>query len=155
MPRNLILIAGIPGTGKTTMGDLLADRYGYKHINMEEDHRTSTILENFDDFCEKNLEKPENLVLTWGFSPDKETIDVVNKLRERGFRVFWFDGDRKVARQATMRRSDFDLNVLQVQMQALDAWQVPEKIGAKVVDVFGPEGNFRAGEEVAREMGVL
>lgn len=42
--RKRILISGIPGTGKTTLGNFLGDTYGYQHIDMEKHRRTSRII---------------------------------------------------------------------------------------------------------------
>lgn len=154
MPNaNLLIIAGIPGTGKTTFGNFLETK-GYLHLDMEEGHRTSKILDDPEGFIKTNLPSDKNAVLTWGFSPDQETIDLVNQLRDFGFRVFWFDGDRKLARQASLNRPDFSEEVLRQQMEALNAWNVPPKISAAVVNVFDATG-FRRSLAIAEEVGAI
>jgi len=155
MERKLILIAGIPGTGKTTTGNFLAEKYGYIHIDMEEDYRTSKILENPEIFINKLFSGNSNIVVTWGFSPDQETIDVVNKLMEYGFGIFWFTGDRQIARGQTVKRGDYDEKVLQTQMVALNEWNVPKKINARIINVFNEQGNFKNKTDIAKEIGVI
>lgn len=34
--RKLLLITGVPATGKTTIGDFLQDKLGFKHIDFED-----------------------------------------------------------------------------------------------------------------------
>ena len=155
MERNLILIAGIPGTGKTTFGNFLEKNYGYVHVDMEENHNTSEMLNDTDVFIKKYFSGNKNVVVTWGFSPDQETIDIVNKLRTFGFKIFWFDGKRDFARKATMQRKDFDEQVLNKQMSSLDDWSIPEKIRAKIVDVFDLSGNFKNSEDIVKEISAV
>jgi len=155
MERNLILIAGIPGTGKTTFGNFLEKNYGYVHVDMEENHNTSEMLNDTDVFIKKYFSGNKNVVVTWGFSPDQETIDIVNKLRTFGFKIFWFDGNRDFARKATMQRKDFDEQVLNKQMSSLDDWSIPEKIRAKIVDVFDLSGNFKNSEDIVKEISAV
>src|SRR3989344_2387558 len=151
MKRNFILIAGIPGTGKTTFGNFLEKNYGYVHVDMEENHRTSEILTDTEVFIKEHFSGNKDIVATWGFSPDQETIDVVNKLRTFGFKIFWFDGNRDSAHKATMNRAGFDEKVLQQQMNSLTEWNIPEKTNAKIVNVFDEKGNFRDLAEIAGE----
>lgn len=150
-----ILIAGIPGTGKTTFGDFLAGQKGYTHIDMEEDHRTNKILENRDNFISTFFSEGSNIVVTWGFSPDQETIDIINYLAQQEFLVFWFDGNRDSSRKETLKRSEFDEETLQLQLKSLDEWNVPEKINAKIINVFDTNGNFRNQSDIAKEIGVI
>lgn len=150
--RSLILIAGIPGTGKTTLGNFLEKNYKYVHVDMEENHRTSEILADTDVFIQKHFSGGKDIVVTWGFSPDQETIDVVNKLHTFGFKIFWFDGNHDSARKATTDRVGFDEQVLQKQMNSLIEWNIPKKIKAKVINVFGENGNFRDLAEIANEL---
>lgn len=152
MERNLILIAGIPGTGKTTIGNFLEKSYGYLHVDMEENHRTSEILADIDAFTKKHFSGNKDVVVTWGFSPDQDTIDVVNKLCTFGFKIFWFDGNRDSAHKATMNRAGFDEKVLQQQMNYLAEWDIPKKIKAKIIDVFNDKGNFRDLADITNEL---
>ncbi|MEK6955995.1 MAG: hypothetical protein AABW52_05020 [Nanoarchaeota archaeon] len=110
--RKLILVSGIPGVGKTTIGNFLESKYRYKHIDMEKYHRTSVISKNLDKFVAKHFKENNNIIITWGFSPDKKTINIVNFLNKYGFKIFWFDGNRESAKIATMQRKTFDNKIL-------------------------------------------
>ncbi|PIQ91743.1 MAG: hypothetical protein COV70_02105 [Parcubacteria group bacterium CG11_big_fil_rev_8_21_14_0_20_39_22] len=122
---------------------------------MEENPRTSKILESPEKFIEKHFSQSKDIIATWGFSPDKETMNIVKMIDRYGFDIFWFDGDRGLARKATMQRADFDESVLNKQMRSLDVWNVPEKIGAKIVNVFNKDGSFRNSESLAQEIGAF
>ncbi|HIH25408.1 hypothetical protein J4476_01635 [Candidatus Woesearchaeota archaeon] len=152
MKRKLILIAGIPGVGKTSIGNFLESKYEYKHFDMEKYSRTSKIIKNADNFIAKNFKNNKHIIITWGFSPDKKTINVVNYLNKYGFRTFWFDGNKNSARRITMQRKTFDNRILKKQMSALDKWNVPKDINAKIINVFDKKGNFRKIMNIAKEI---
>lgn len=150
-----ILISGIPGSGKTTLGDFLARDYGFVHIDMEEQGRGSAIVENSDAFIYELHAHAKPVVMTWGFAPDEETISVIRLLASQGFLVFWFDGDLNAARAACIRRGGFDEQVLQRQLQLIEQWDIARRIGATVINVFDAKGAHRNPEEIALEIGVI
>lgn len=152
--RKLILVSGFPGTGKTTIGDWLEKNRDYVHINMEEGHRTTQILNDFNGFSEQYLKGNNNLVMTWGFSPDWETVRIVKKLQDFGFKTFWFTGDLATSREVILDRRDFDEETLQTQVSELKKWNIPEKIDVTIVDVFGNTGKFQSIDDLAKRLGV-
>lgn len=151
MGRKLILIAGIPGVGKTAMGDFLESRH-YLHIDMEKYHRTRRVLDDTEAFILRYFPKDRNIVLTWGFSPDEKTIKVINRLHDYGFRIYWFEGNSRSARKAAMKRKGFDEAVLKKQMDSLSVWNVPRNIHAKRIGVFDKKGEFRKLSDIARRI---
>lgn len=123
---------------------------------MEKHHRTSRIIREPEKFFTRYFSGNRNIVITWGFSPDKETIDIVNDLlKKHGFEVFWFYGNEDLARKATLKRKGFDEAILQKQMNALKQWNVPDKIQAQMIDVFDKKGNFKEINEIAKEIGAI
>ena len=87
-----ILITGIPGTGKTTIGNYLALAKGYEHLDIEEalkrhDTTGSEIIQNFID------SPSENKVITWGFIPEIDD-NGVKKFLDLGYKMIWFNGIR-------------------------------------------------------------
>ena len=96
--------------------------------------------------------RADNIVITWGFSPDKKTIKAVKILKVYGFKIFWFDGNRNYARIAIIRRKSFDENILKKQMNKLDKWRVPKKINANIINVFDKNGKFKKLEKIAKEI---
>ena len=85
-----ILITGIPGTGKTTLGDHLAQQHSYVHMDMENDGTRERFRRDRSAFL-TNL--PEKVVITWGFHPQHDVGDILF-LKESGFQLVWFAGNR-------------------------------------------------------------
>jgi hypothetical protein len=154
MRRKLVLITGIPGTGKTTIGDFLANSYDFIHFDMEETGRASEINSNVEKFVNINFPVDKNIVLTWGFAPDEATIKTIGLLKSYGFDLFWFDGDHDVAREMCIKRGNFNESEFQEQMRLLGIFDVPSKIGAKTINVFNEDGSFKSKSIIVKEVGV-
>lgn len=150
--KKLILILGYPGTGKTTIGNFLERRYNYRHVDMEENHNTSKIINNYKDFVNKIFSKNQNIVATWGFNPDKEIIDTVNNLKKYGFNIFWFFGNLNSSRNACLRRKNFKEDILQKQVNSLNKWCIPKKISVKKINVFDKNNKFRNVKDIVAEL---
>jgi shikimate kinase len=61
-----LLVAGIPGTGKTCIGKHLAAQYGFQHVDMEADGVLASFLQNRTAFLGALA---LNTVVTWGSTP--------------------------------------------------------------------------------------
>ncbi len=154
--RKLLFIAGIPGVGKTTIGNFLEQKYGYIHIDMERKNRNvSKIMNDHEKFISTFFSDDSHIVVTWGFSPDQRTIDFIKKLQKYGFDVFWFTGSQNSTRKACMSRPDFDEANLQRQMKLLDEWDIPSKINVNIVNVFDAKGSFKDVIYIAKEIGAI
>lgn len=99
----IILLTGIPGGGKTTIGNQLKNHYGFYHIDLEDSQINSS--SDFLQFNQNGLDpnklmaeinrRQKNAVITWGFGPEPEINgNSVLKLQKLGAKMFWFDGDR-------------------------------------------------------------
>lgn len=82
-----ILLVGIPGTGKTTIGNYLSAEKGYIHIDMESGNNISEAWDDPNKFVEKFDDMPGDVVISWGFVPNEKFIGVVNLLKDRGFKT--------------------------------------------------------------------
>jgi hypothetical protein len=95
----LILITGIPAMAKTTVGDQLRDRHGFKHLNFE-GAPLWHYLPNGVTLDERRIKQIKtqgrDVVITWGFVPDTQ-LAAMCALRDLGFCWIWFDGDREIA----------------------------------------------------------
>src|SRR5690349_11817735 len=103
-----ILIAGIPGTGKTTIGDYLQENCGYTHLDMESGSG-SNMAEAWNDpdrFVARLQMMSNDVVVTWGFVPNEKFIALINRLKTNGFKVIWLDGNRESARRAFVKRAE-------------------------------------------------
>jgi len=123
MKAKRLLITGIPGTGKTTFGNYVRDRYSYEHVNVEELQK-SGLPWNFDV-----LNNDGKVIVTWGFWPqDYPEIETIKKLKERGFVLIWFDGDRSAALKAFNRRGDVPEHLFRAQIKRIDDSDVIRRI---------------------------
>ena len=123
----IILLTGIPGMGKTKIGNYLKDKYGFYHIDLEDSHQNSSI--EFIQYSQTNLnpdqlvkeikDKGKNAVITWGFYPVVHD-PLVLRLQELGVTMYWLDGDRDLAKEAWRRRDNsspdelFDLQISRI-----------------------------------------
>ncbi len=151
----LVLITGIPATGKTTVGDYLRDEHGFKHLDFESgrlwDYLSNGVM--LDEHQIKKLKtQGRDVVITWGFVPDTQ-LAAVRALRDLGFRWIWFDGDREVALREYLKhgrsRSDWDRQLVKI---AAHIDPVMESLAPIVVNTFDAEAQRRPLDEVARDV---
>src|SRR6516164_1721641 len=100
MGQQVLLIGGIPATGKSYFCRWLAREHGFIHV--EVDKPTSPEAQRFlavlDACCrartmttaKASLATLEpRLVVDWGFPP--EQLPVIEKLKDAGAQLWWFD----------------------------------------------------------------
>ncbi len=142
-----MLITGIPGTGKTTVGDYLEKNLGYLHIDVEERQ-----LKNLPwDFRNLNPDQ-EKVVLTWGFWPKDPEIGIIKSLKDSGFKLVWFDGNRDVARREFNRRGSVPPQAFDLQVKRIDDSKVIQDIKPIVVDPFDHRGLFKSVDQILEEI---
>src|SRR5438874_1197225 len=114
-----VLITGVPGTGKTTIGDYLQSQKGYAHFDIE--NVTASSAEEFGFVVQSFLAKPgDKKVITWGFVPGASD-GYVKYLQRCGYQMIWFDGNRAAARNAFLKRCDVEEKLLDIQMARINA----------------------------------
>lgn len=142
--RNLILITGIPGTGKTYIGDFFANKRGYIHYDLEHRDTLSDLSSDPNFFIKKLLKNKRDIVITWGFVPDNpQQIAIVNHLKSIGFKLIWFDGNRPAALKAFNKRGTVAEKLFHLQMSRIENSKVTEKISPIIIDTFDEYGKFR------------
>ena len=140
-----LLIAGVPGAGKTTVSEFLAGQLGVPHLDYEHAPR---------------YRKPRHRapsVISWGFSPQTD-VAVIEDLRAEGYTLVWLDGDRPSSYAAYMNREGWraDMEVAYYgQMQLIVATRVVERLQPVLVNPFGPDHQFRPVEDIAAQILLL
>ena len=161
-----ILITGIPGSGKTTIGEYLKNNFNYFHMDMESDEnlgylKIEKMLDNPVEFIEEFINKFSNIVITWGFIPGDRHIEIINMLKkDYNFMLIWFDGDRKSAKNAFIRRSKkkgekyfkIAMEELNLQIPSINNSNVIERINPIIINTFDDNQNFKNSEEVIKEI---
>ncbi len=144
-----ILISGIPGTGKTKIGEKLALNYGFIHIDFEDEANLKSYYQNIQAYTDSLL-KREKVVITWGFLPEEQAAHVL-ELKRRGFMLIWFDGNRPAAFREYMKRGTVDEIFFHIQMWRILSSNIIETIQPTLVNTFDADGNFRKKDDIIKE----
>ena len=159
-PTKKLLITGIPGTGKSKFGNYLADKCGYIHIDMESGDYISTIVTNPTSFIENLVNRHNNIVITWGFIPSDEQIQIVNLFRNYSFKIIWFDGDRGAARRKFIERDQKNgpeylknsLAALDLQMGKVQNSKNFNIINPIIINTFKSDHTFKSLDQILIEI---
>jgi hypothetical protein len=141
--RDLFLITGIPGTGKTTYGDSFAQKFGFVHFNFEDMGILSRFMTDQNRFIQDILKGKSSTVITWGFVPNEQQIAAVKNLTANGFKLFWFDGNRTAALKAFRERGTVSEELFDAQMERIEHSRAIEKIDPKIINPFNEDEKFK------------
>ena len=137
--NTLLLLSGIPASGKSTFGQWLAENKGFLFLDAEK----LGVLERVGlravwnsmfvaggsvlPFVKSLQQLGSPIALDWGFPP--ACLPVVKALKRASFEVWWFDGNRTAARQSFITRNTVPVSCLDVQMQSIEkSWQNIERV---------------------------
>ncbi len=92
--RDLFLITGIPGTGKTELGNNLVKDFGFVHHDLEDANTLNRLFANPTQFIADIVSQDRDSVVTWGFNPEHQpSVSSVLQFKTSGFKLLWFDGN--------------------------------------------------------------
>jgi ATPase family associated with various cellular activities (AAA). len=155
-PARLLLLTGIPATGKTRIGNRLSESYGFNHLDFEDPTTLDTYLGQGEAGLRravKELKKTgHDVVITWGFLPDVQ-LAFVRVLRSLGFTWVWFDGNRAAARREYLWVGRVEA-ALDRQMERIQANIDPHmtRLAPAVVNPFDDTSQFREPDEIVTEL---
>jgi len=153
MSKKRLLITGFPGTGKTTLGNYFKDKYGYKHIDLENAVILNKLLSNPIQFVNEFIEDTYNdIVMSWGFVPNENQINIVILLKTSGFKLIWFDGNRVAAREAFIKRGTVSESLLNLQVNRINNSNVIQKIKPIIINTFNFNGDFKTKDQIIKEI---
>lgn len=161
--RDLFLITGIPGTGKTELGNNLAKNFGFAHYDLEKQQTLDRLAPSPTQFIADTISQKSDTVVTWGFNPEHQlSVALVLQLKTAGFKLIWFDGNRQAALRAFQGRakskssSDAEfywrMHEFYLQMYRIETSNIIDAIKPTVVDPFDAQGNFKATAVQLEEM---
>lgn len=137
-----IVVAGIPGTGKSTFSRWLAVEHGFVHQDVDAQGVPSD---------ETLANRP--IVIDWGF-PSHEAalsscISLIEGWKESGARLWWFDGDRGMAFRSFMRRGTVPKQAWDYQLLGINKnWAKIEAVTDRRIDVLNADGVYLSAEEL-------
>lgn len=153
-----IFIAGVPATGKTTIGNYLAEKFDFIHFDVESDLVSQTFARELfwnleiDKFIEQINGVDKNIVITWGFVCDhKHSLDIINMLQIKGFKFIWFHAEESVARTKFLERGTGDIRAFDIQMERIKNLNLEIFINPVIITTLDNNGRKNK-EEIAKEM---
>lgn len=154
MFRKLILLTGIPATGKTTIGNYLRDNHDYHHIDFEDKVSLNQFASNPLDYLE-SLKDREKIVISWGFVPEEGQISLVEFLVLQGFKLIWFEGDHVISLTKYIERDKrANLDAYYYQMFRILSSKVVDRITPQIINTYNDDGGFRKFTEIVKELDI-
>lgn len=150
--NNHILLTGVPGTGKTTMGNYLKDNHEFTHYNLEDEETLNNFLLDTCKFISKALAN-EKTVISWGFMPDKHTNHVL-EMKRSGFTLIWLDdgGDRTSSLRTFTNRNTVSKDAYDIQMFKIKDSGAIDIIQPIIINPFKENGEFKSCVDIAKEL---
>lgn len=163
MASSVVLIAGIPGAGKSTFCEHLTLDKGWLHLDIDWLDRSkpwpneklrqawNVAIQTGDPATFiRACKKFGNVIIDWGF-PIQQMF-FVHKLAAHGVKIFWFDADVQAARRVFANRATVLPSAFDQQMTALNSVNVPGAIGAKVIRVLEKGPRFKPYDQILKEI---
>jgi DNA polymerase III delta prime subunit len=155
-PVRLVLLSGIPGTGKTSFGLWLSKEHRFRHEDLEKHPNHLAWLERKQprSFIDEIRSGRPDLILDWGFPPNDGCFAKVRRLVAAGMNPWWFDGDRTAALASFRARGTVSVETWDVQMAQVERrWDdIQEIFGANRIDVIGSDAVYLPPEEIYARM---
>lgn len=169
--NHLILLAGIPATRKSSFGRWLESNRNVISLDLE-NHQTDSLKEtlrlimgtisssiDIEVFIGHLETLGRSVVIDWGFPVSQ--LPLVDALKQAGFRLWWFNGDRAAARTAFIKRNQsatkpIPVECFDTQMDGIEReWsRISELFGDHVIEVLNSDGSYLSPEQIATRMNV-
>lgn len=153
----VLLLSGVPATGKSVFGRGLAQDHGFAHYDLEnypQGWPDQTLKELWDcdgaRFVAMVKSQHRRVALDWGFPV--HCFPMVRELRNAGAQLVWFDGDRKRAREVFLKRGGTAVHNFNVQVAAIESENYPEALGCVVVRTLTADGKFLTQREIEQAL---
>jgi hypothetical protein len=135
----LVLLAGLPSTGKSAVGNVLQNEHGIPHYDLELDPSTwprpglkATWERSRTEFAKCLVKEHSDAILSWGFPPP--CISMVRELKASGVSIFWLAGPVATLRQ-WHEAAGKNVLCFDAQVAAIAASLLPAGLTEQVINV--------------------
>ena len=149
--RELLLITGIPGTGKTCYGNKFARRFGFVHVDLDDQQTLNGLAYDPAQFIAELTAQRRSVVVTWRFFPD-EDIAAVLQFRNAGFKWIWFDGNRPAALREFQKRGTVQDELFHAQIDRVENSKIVERLRPTIINSFDQDGKFKPADRLLRDI---
>lgn len=150
--QELLLISGIPGTGKTCFGDRLQREFGFVHYDLERQELLNRFASAPASFITDVKTPGKSVVVTWGFFPNEAQIELVLRLKREGFKLIWFDGDRAAALREFRKRGSVSEQLFHAQIERIETGNLSARIKPVVINSFDEKSQFKSTAQLLEEI---
>lgn len=155
-----MIISGVPCCGKTHFGDWLRDEHGFAHANLEGRRTEGGVIVPPGLSLQLPLwlsSVSKNVVVTWGFPPTPQCMELINVFQKSGFTAWWFEADHDIARDRYISRDGIDNTVKffdpQIAKLKAASSRLKATYGKHTIVTLTSEGYLPLGETYRRLIG--
>lgn len=167
--HKLVLLCGIPATGKSAFGKYLQEKYNYTYISIDDeswqDKKMQSLwnhifqakseydaVEKFACYLHENY---KNVVLDWGFPMDK--IRIAELLKRQWFEIVWLSCSTSLARQRFLQKHKNSATYFDTQIKNIkdNTDRIFKNLEPKVIDVLIKDKKDKTMDEIYSEFSLL
>jgi hypothetical protein len=161
MSKPILLVSGIPGSGKSSFARWLGKNKGYLHVDFDHGDLQRHNLEGLfyelessgsQQFIIELVKRDVPVCLDWGFPP--HCLRIVRRLVDAGVEPWWFDANPEVAKKHFLSRGDVSETAFDEQIANIKAAQpaIMELFGEHVISTLNADGTHVSGEQIYAEI---
>lgn len=160
--HTIIILCGMPASGKSTFGKYLQEKHGYTYIPMEDDVWPDNKLRSlwndvFDSKRQYNkvetfvrylYDNYENVVLDWGFPIAH--IRIVELLKRQWCEIIWFNCSTAIARERFVKRGKNSVTYFDTQIKTIkeNIDILRKNLNPKAINVLKKDNANKTEEEI-------
>ena len=154
--QKIILVSGIPASGKSTYARWLASSKRYSHLDVD---LAASAGIRLDVWLESVRQSQKSGVIDWGFP--LSCLDTVKRLVSQGVGQWWFDGNHEAAKAIFLERrkrgehpAGIDAFAFQMAQIQANYGKIEEVFQARIIHSILPGPTYLDAESIFDRMGL-
>ena len=151
----VLLLSGLPATGKSEFGRYLAREHGFAHYDLECYPRGWPHPElmgvwgsDRKAFVRQIRQNHDRVVLDWGFPV--RCLSWVKQLQDQDVHLIWSNGDVNRAREKFVQRGGIEGSQFDKQIREIQQAGYPDSLKCLVVPALSASGEFMDWHQIER-----